>query len=45
MVTIQATLKLDKNDKIHVRFEYELFDTNDKRSTVFEGRLIARLDE
>ena len=44
-VNINTTLKLVKNDKVHVRFEGCFWSTNDAPSTYFEGRMIARLDE
>ena len=44
-VSINTTLKLAKNDKIHVRFEQNLYDTNYDLSTYFEGILVTRLDE
>ena len=44
-VSINTTLKLVKNDKIHVRFEQNLYDTNYELSTYFEGILVTRLDE
>lgn len=44
-VNIYTTLKLVTNDKLNVRFEKDLYRTDDERTTYFEGRLIARLDE
>ena len=44
-VNIDTTLKLVKNDKVHVRFQGDLFYTYNASTTNFEGRLIARLDE
>ena len=44
-VNIDTTLNLVKNDKVDVRFNGNLYCTNDSRSTYFEGRMIARLDE
>ena len=44
-VNVQTTLELVKNDKIHVCFGQELYNTDDARTTYFEGRLIAKLDE
>ena len=44
-VTIDTTLKLSKNDKVHVRFNGHFNQTNSVQTTLFEGRMIARLDE
>ena len=44
-VNIDTTLKLVKNDKVHVRFHGDLYYTNQPETTYFEGRMIARLDE
>lgn len=44
-INIDATLKLAKNDKIHVGFYGHLFYLADAGTTYFEGRMIARLDE
>ena len=44
-VNIDTTLKLVKNDKVQVTFWGNLYQTNDSRTTYFEGRMIARLDE
>ena len=44
-VNIDTTLKLVKNDKVHVRFYGDLYYTNGAQATYFEGRLIARLEE
>ena len=44
-VNIDTTLKLAKNDKVDVRFYGDLCNTNVERTTYFEGRMIARLDE
>ena len=44
-VNIDTTLKLVENDKVDVRFNGNLCDTNYAPSTYFEGRMIARLDE
>lgn len=42
-VNIDTTLKLVKNDKVHVRFYGDLYSTY-APTTYFEGRMIARLD-
>jgi len=44
-VNIDTTLKLVKNDKVHVRFQGNLYWTNEAKTTFFEGRMVARLDE
>ena len=43
-VNIDTTLKLVKNDKVHVRFYGYLCDTHNAQTTYFEGRMVARLD-
>ena len=44
LVSIDPTLKLEKNDKIDARFHGTLSDTQNAMTTYFQGRLIARLD-
>ena len=44
-VNIDTTLKLVKNDKVHVRFYGDLYQTHYALTTYFEGRMVARLDE
>ena len=44
-VNIDITMKLVKNDKVHVRFAGDLADTYNEWTTHFEGRMVARLDE
>ena len=44
-VNINTTLKLVKNDKVHARFYGNLYATNSEKTTFFEGRRIARLEE
>ena len=44
-VHIDTTLKLVKNDKVHVRFSGDFASTNVASTTYFEGRMIARLEE
>ena len=44
-VNIDTTLKLVKNDKVHIRFYGDFYYTHDGNSTYFEGRMIARLEE
>ena len=44
-VNIDTTLKLVKNDKVHVRFSGDFASTNVASTTYFEGRMIARLEE
>jgi len=43
-VNIDTTLKLVKNDKVHVGFNGNLGWTNEAKTTFFEGRMVARLD-
>ena len=43
-VNIDTTMKLVKNDNVHVRFNGTLYNTNIASTTYFEGRMIARLD-
>jgi len=43
-VNIDTTLKLVKNDKVHVRFNGNLCGTIWPEITYFEGRMVARLD-
>ena len=44
IVNLVTTLKLVKNDSVHVRFENQLHDTHNAMTTFFEGRLVARYD-
>ena len=44
-VTIQTTLKIDKEDKVEIRFKGYLSGYNDGKKTFFEGRLISRMDK
>ena len=44
-LTIQKTLKITKNDKVEVRLNGKVCNTNNIRSTFFEGRFISCIDE
>ena len=44
-VNLQSTLKLAKNDEVCARFNGYIFEANESKTTCFEGRLIARLNE
>ena len=42
---MQATLKLEKDDKVEVRFGGNAFGTDDQKGTFFEGRYISSIDD
>ena len=44
-INVNATLKLKKNDKVHVELFGQICDAFFDRSNYFEGRMIARLDQ
>ena len=44
-VNLDATLKLKKNDKVHVELVGQVYAAFDVRTIYFEGRMIARLDQ
>ena len=43
-INIDTTLELVKNDKVDFRFQGELHNLTDTRTTYVEGRMIARLN-
>ena len=44
-IWLNATLQLNKGDKVSVVMTGELFQLNNPKTTYFEGRLIANLEQ